>query len=243
LKGGDPALFLYHFKRQFDGITLDDKRFLDIGCGAGLTSLALATIPHNTHVTAIDEYEGVGEDAANFDRLRDIIREHSIENIELVKQDYRENDFEEGSFDVIVAGFSLHHIVDSRGNLMSDPVTREEWLNLLHSIRALLKPGGTVIATEVQGNCLWRTIPARYRHIDWELHPGRSELASVFREVFGWVDVRNVVSFRLRAAERLLGRTAYYSYVVCPDIRLVAQRSTGSRAVPDAGRNPEEGRD
>jgi SAM-dependent methyltransferase len=106
------------------------RRVLDLGCGDGrLTALVLDARPDVAEAVAVDAsppmLERARERFATEPRVR--VREGDLADpISAL-----------GSFDVIVSGFAIHHLVDARK------------IALLHEIAAQLSPGGVYANLEV----------------------------------------------------------------------------------------------
>lgn len=102
---------------------LRPRRILDLGIGSGnLSEAVLARYPDAT-VTGVDvsgEMLGLARTRLPGDRVR------------LVQGDFRELDFEDGSFDLVVSSISIHHVTD------------DEKRSLFRDLHRLLRPGGVV---------------------------------------------------------------------------------------------------
>lgn len=211
-------IFLYHFYQEFKGIDLDRKRILDIGCGRGYISLALAALFENIEVTAVDEYEGVGHDKDNYNFLRGIIEQYDINNINLRKMDFLKNDFGDKKFDIIVANHSLHHMVRANGNISTDYHVETAWIDLLKEIRRVLKDNGVVILQESTRNSIWRIVPLRFRYVDWKIHPTKREFIKVIKKVFSDnIEIENVVNHKLRKLYPMLHKNPLFTLLITPD--------------------------
>lgn len=102
------------------------KDLLDIGCGAGNYSIRIATAMNSLNITLVDLSEKMLERAE--ERLHKVITGKII----AIREDIRNLRFNEGSFDMVVAGTSLHHLR-----------TDEEWHAVFSNIYRSLKPGGS----------------------------------------------------------------------------------------------------
>ena len=105
--------FLFHAQEELKDCFLEGKDILEIGCGRGAFSLFMALSGKAQKVLALDESAGFGADGTNLRRLEEIVRNHSIDNVETIEASISKIPFPEGSFDVIVANFSLHHVIRS----------------------------------------------------------------------------------------------------------------------------------
>jgi predicted TPR repeat methyltransferase len=101
---------------------------LDIGCGTGLVTLALA--PHVGSITGIDS------SCAMLDKLSEKVKTFGITNVKTALCDLSVGQLPEGKFHLIVSAMTLHHI--------KDPET------LLSSLRSRLYPGGWVAFADLE---------------------------------------------------------------------------------------------
>ena len=99
---------------------------LDVGCGAGHTSVAVA--PYSPQVVALDLTPAMLEQVSR------LATEQNIGNIETRLGDIEQLPFEENTFDCLVSRYSAHH--------WADPQTA------LHECRRVLKPGGRFILAD-----------------------------------------------------------------------------------------------
>lgn len=106
---------------------LGQPRVLDLGCGAGHASFAVA--PVASHVTAFDlapQMLGVVEHAA---------RQRGLDNIVTQQGDVAQLPFADASFDMVVTRFSAHHWRDVAGAL------QEAW--------RVLRPQGSLLIVDI----------------------------------------------------------------------------------------------
>lgn len=100
-----------------------DQTVLDAGCGTGLIT--------NLFAVRHPKSQFVGVDFANsIDYAQSFSKQHSIKNVEFVKQDLSELDLT-ASFDVVICQGVLHHIPD--------------YHKVLDILKNLTKPGGTLV--------------------------------------------------------------------------------------------------
>lgn len=104
----------------------DDATILELGCGAGVPCTQVLTSLPNVHVTGVDISRTQLELAAKV---------LPAEKVSLVMSDMIALEFEDASFDAVVAFYSIIH------------VPREEQLVLIRRIARWLKPAGTFLAT------------------------------------------------------------------------------------------------
>ena len=180
--------FLFHAQEELKDISLGGKEVLEIGCGRGSFSLYMALSGNAKKVLALDESAGFGADETYLRRLEEIVRNHSINNVETVKASISKTAFHEETFDVIVANFSLHHVIRSSWFSPENEIAQQELLDLCTSLKAYLRKNGTLVLREMSRMNFWRFMPYRWKmsHIDWEIHPTLKE----------WLLVLNRAGFR-----------------------------------------------
>jgi tRNA (cmo5U34)-methyltransferase len=119
----------------------DTSAILDVGCGAGNYTLKLLHKIPKANVTLVDLSEPM------LQRAEERIAPATGGAVQAIQSDIRECDFEEASFDVVMAAAVLHH-------LRSD----DEWEQVFQKLYRWLKPGGS----------LW--ISDLVRHSNPEIH-------------------------------------------------------------------------
>ena len=116
------------------GRTPGGLRVLDVACGSGVWSIAIAEADHRSRVTALD-----------FPRVLDTTREyaqrHGVEKqFDYIAADLKQAELGEGRFDLAVLG----HVMHSEGEASSRA--------LLGRVGRALKPGGRVAILEMVPN-------------------------------------------------------------------------------------------
>lgn len=102
-------------------------RAIDLGAGAGHATLAIA--PHVAHVTAVDPTPEMHAVAAR------LATERGVGNVAFVEATADALPFPEGSFDLAVSRFSIHH--------WPDPAAA------LREVARVLRPGGRVVLIDL----------------------------------------------------------------------------------------------
>jgi tRNA (cmo5U34)-methyltransferase len=109
------------------------RRVLDVGCGAGNNTIKLR------QVYGLDfDADLLDLSSSMLSRAEQRVREAGAGEIRVWQTDFREADFPDESFDVILAAAVLHHLRDDT-----------DWLNAFENIHRLLAPRGSVWITDL----------------------------------------------------------------------------------------------
>jgi ubiquinone/menaquinone biosynthesis C-methylase UbiE len=111
------------------GLAASLRQALDVGCGAGHLSFALA--PHVRRITAFDPSESM------LATVRDAAARRGLTGVETARGRAEQLPWAEGCFDLVCTRYSAHH-----------------WLDLpaaLTEMRRVLAPGGTLLVIDVLG--------------------------------------------------------------------------------------------
>ena len=102
------------------------ERVLDLGCGAGHTSLACA--PHAAEVVGVDVTPQMVSAATS------LARDRGVANVQFRVADVQALPFEDGSFDIVTSRVSAHHYADA--------------LKAVAEAFRVLKPGGCFLVSD-----------------------------------------------------------------------------------------------
>ncbi len=107
-----------------------DERVLDVACGTGHASLALAARLQKGHITAVDLSPGM------LGQARKKAAALNIRNIGFVERDMQELGFPAGTFDIAVCAFGIFFVLDMETQLAH--------------IASMVRPGGRVMISSFQ---------------------------------------------------------------------------------------------
>lgn len=105
----------------------DAQAILDVGCGAGNYTLKLLDKLHSVDVTLVDLSRPM------LDRAKERTEPATTGSIYTIQSDIRKCNFEENSFDIILAAAVLHHLR-----------SEEDWEQVFSKLYRSLKPGGSL---------------------------------------------------------------------------------------------------
>jgi len=107
-----------------------DERVLDVACGTGHASLAIARMLPKGRVTAVDFSAGM------LDQARQKAASMKIRNIDFAERDMQDLGFVESPFNIAVCAFGIFFVMDMETQLAH--------------IASMVKPGGRVMITNFQ---------------------------------------------------------------------------------------------
>lgn len=107
-------------------------RVLDLGCGAGNFTLRVLAETGGLHCDLVDLSQPM------LARARERVEKANAASVTCHQADLRELTFNEGSFDVILAGAVLHHLRDD-----------EDWHKAFARFHRWLKPGGRIYVADL----------------------------------------------------------------------------------------------
>ena len=178
------------------------KRVLDVGAGPGHLALYL-TLVRGASVHALDEYEGHGSEAVNFEKLKWRARELDIPNMAVTKADLRSAVLPPNSYHIVLLSNTLHHIF-LRGEASQIEVSRT-----MSSVYDWLTSGGQMVMGEARPSTLWSRIPRRWRPFARSVVYRSKSNPSWWRECagaagFSFYRLDWYVPYRLRTLHRLM---------------------------------------
>jgi len=107
-----------------------EEHVLDVACGTGHASLAVASRLPRGRVTAVDFSSGMLEQA------RRKAAALNLRNVEFLERDMQNPGFTEGTFDIAVCAFGIFFVIDMEAQLAR--------------VASMVKPGGRVMISNFQ---------------------------------------------------------------------------------------------
>ena len=116
-----------------------DEHLLDVGCGRGLLLVAAARRLPNGRPVGIDLWRSVDQSGNDPEETRKNAEAEGVfDKIELFTGDFRELEFEDSTFDVVVSSWAIHNVPEKSDR---DKAIRE--------IVRVLKPGGKILIADI----------------------------------------------------------------------------------------------
>ncbi len=109
-----------------------NENVLDVACGTGNATLAIAKFLPTGTVTAVDFSPGM------LDQARHKAASLDVRNVEFIEQDMQNLNFSNGLFDIAVCAFGIFFVEDMESQLLS--------------IASAVRPGGRIMITNFQEN-------------------------------------------------------------------------------------------
>lgn len=216
--------FIYHFNNEFSGIDFNNKKILEIGCGHGFISLYIAYFFKPIFVDAVDESLGEGAKAGIIDVLSSNSKILDIKNINIHKKDIMQFKSDCG-YDIIISNNAMHHVYE-HGLLKWDVRAQKKYEEIFYHIKDLLKPDGTLILHEYSRYSIWRFLPnKRYQHIEWSLHPSKSEWFNVLKKTgYKNISTEYRIPYKLRNF-KYLAQNGLVMFFYYPSFYIRAQKN------------------
>lgn len=142
--------YQYIASYYLEEISLNGKKILDIGCGNGLLLSTNCVFSNPKLAVGLDTYRGEGSPVQDYELVKKMHKELSLDNLRLVIGDALQFPFNHAVFDVIYISHCLHHIYESRIPLQcADEKSSMKIISLLKDVYNMLSRSGIVIIVEV----------------------------------------------------------------------------------------------
>jgi SAM-dependent methyltransferase len=176
----------------FDGLTLQGKRVLEIGCGKG-GLLAWAALQGAAFVLGL-EPEQAGSFSGNYNTLQKVVSTLSIDTVKISRARLDEFSFSE-TFDVVILYNVINHL-DERAvvDLHLNPASYHTFLKIAEKLRSVTAPKGVLILADAARSNLWGDLGSKSpfaRTIEWGKHQNPSVWKRLFEQTgFRMLDLR-----------------------------------------------------
>jgi cyclopropane fatty-acyl-phospholipid synthase-like methyltransferase len=217
---------------MFKGVSLKQKRILEVGCGMGYLSQYLALTHPKATIFALDEAEGDGSSKDVLKVMGERNEQIGIENIEVIKADFTTWETEE-PFDYVIAKNAVHHLpwkepitLKSDAFIFKNQKIHDDFLDIFQRLRSMVRTGGHLIFGDVSRANVLRLLPRsvskRIRTVNWRIKPTAKEWLSLMEEA-GFEDVgfRCDVPYKLRSLTKVW--RPLRAYWVFPDLYFYAR--------------------
>jgi SAM-dependent methyltransferase len=189
--GHNPGNLRFALRKMFDGVPVAGRSVLEIGAGAGSTSLYAACAGARRVVSLEPGLSGSkGGAQAVFERCRDRL---GAEQVILRRETLQEFDPGDEQFDVVISRASINHLDEAAcSQLHHDPAARLTYLALLAKIYGLTAPAGALMVLDCARRNLFATLRLKNPlapTIEWEKHQPPELWAELLAEV-GFRDPR-----------------------------------------------------
>ena len=141
--------FRYHFKNQlFNGVSLEGRKVLDVGCGNGRFAMWAAAAGASEVVGLEPSIEG-SRGKVIADQFQDGISAVGLDNARLQEVTFQDFESQKSYWDVILLNNSINHLdEDACITLLEKDESRQAFLDIMNKLREIIVPGGDVIITD-----------------------------------------------------------------------------------------------
>lgn len=180
-----PSLKRYVAKSKFifDGLDLENKRILEIGCGKGAFCI-WAALNKAEYVLGI-EPETAGSTGGSLHTFCETAGKLALSNIEAKGLFLNQLEIPQKSFDIILMYNVINHLDEDKVQVLDRDVSASEgYALLLKELKKFLYPEGIVIVADCARSNFWNNIGLKsplVPTIEWHKHQNPSQWIKVFR--------------------------------------------------------------
>jgi SAM-dependent methyltransferase len=179
----EPALRRY-VSWLFRGVSLDEKRILDVGGGTGVFSFYAAAMGAADVICLEPESDGGTEGMSQ--RYRRLRIATGFENVRMVTDTFQNFEAPPGAFDLVLLHNSINHLDEVAAiQLRRDVPSREVYRLLFRKLSSLVAPGGDVLITDCARTNFFPLLHIPHpisRSIEWHKHQDPGLWAKMLQE-------------------------------------------------------------
>jgi SAM-dependent methyltransferase len=188
----NPARYVTRASFIFDGLDLQGKSVLEIGCGKG-SLLAWTALQGATFVLGL-EPEQDGSRSGSYGTLETVVSSLSSGTVKISPTRFDEYSFSE-PFDIVILYNVINHLDECAvTDLHSNPASYQAYSKIAEKIRAVTAPNGTLILADAARSNLWGDLGRRSpfaKTIEWNKHQNPAVWRRLFEEHgFRMLDLR-----------------------------------------------------
>lgn len=192
LKYKSPERYIARAGFIFDGMNLQGKRVLEIGCGKGAL-LAWAALHGASSVLGLEPEED-GAVNGGYRVLEKVISTLGMDSVSIRANKFDDCTFSE-LFDVVVLHNVINHLDEQAVvDLDVNPSSYSVFLGIVKKIRAVTAQGGVLILADAARSNLWGDLGARSpfaKTIEWTKHQNPATWQKLFEQAgFQFLDLR-----------------------------------------------------
>lgn len=219
-------LDFYH-RYLFEGVPLLGRSFLEVGAGAGLTSL-WAACQGATRVVAL-EPEAAGSTAGVRDRFRRAAEKLALSQVEMLPETFQSYELPAEPFDVVLLHNSVNHLDEAACiRLREDLAARRTYEGLFEKLARATARGGRLVLSDCSCDNFFARLGVKNPFaptIEWNKHQSPETWADLLREAGFAHPVVSWTSYnRLGRPGRLLLGNRLASYFLQSHFRMRMER-------------------
>ncbi len=124
---------------------IENREILDIGCGEGRLLTIFNLFGKAELCCGIDPADGKGSSMSVLDVFKKNNNALGLKNIKIIQDDFLIHDFGEMEFDIITAIDSIHHIINTKENILKNQKVNFQFNTLFKKIYNLLTSKGIFV--------------------------------------------------------------------------------------------------
>lgn len=143
-------------------------RALEIGSGNGHFAMWYCLRYPQVTLDCLDEYEGHGNPARNFNDFRSAISAMKLTNCSVTKVSLEDAELPREHYDLVLACSVLHHIHEYSISLLADQSKMDSAVQTFAKVHSFLRPGGLFVARESATHNIRQYVEAlNYNRVDY----------------------------------------------------------------------------